>query len=449
MAYISRCDVILAGILGHLILSSTTFIRNNGEGSGVINITCCNDTTGCDEITGSMINIACLDHISGCNDNMDECNNINGSIDITGGTNVTGSLNINGCPELTSNIDITGCTDITSGPINVTGCDDLTSASINISDCNNINCDNAGISWALLFILSVVVAFTTITQSGGVHWICQGIIAFIGSFLLNLSGNNLGSIVLYCAAASYSINLNKSLFLEYYTYSTGLIVALAALYLMIRFLSRKHPHATGLDTNLPDPEMILLGVFFQNIASKLFHWKFEWDLDMHAYCSDVEKRKLFWYELLGVSGVLAVFTFVKTTKRYNAPRSLCTFFSSFVIHLTLRGVGWWALACPRSPLYSSISSIIHGLAALILTVAFVKKNPVPREKPGLANQIIKPVAASNTPSQPVRRSFIPMENSPSQTAHPSQQSNNEPSYSGTPQVLQAVTALKEKTQTDK
>ena len=132
----------------------------------------------------------------------------------------------------------------------------------NVTD--SVSCENVGISWVLLIVLSQAVAIMTVIRSGG-NKIAKAVLAFVGSFSLNLSGNSHGYVAIYCSRHhDYSLQLR-----DIYLWCTIPVMVLAAILVMVRFLKRETSYATGENTNCPDPEITLLGVCVQIVVNKI------------------------------------------------------------------------------------------------------------------------------------------------------------------------------------
>ena len=263
-------------------------------------------------------------------------------------------------------------------------------------------CDKGGIYWGLLIVSSVTVAFYAAIKSVENNS-TQRVIAFVGSFLLNVSGNYLGYISIHCShqdlRQSYTNHHHATDIYLLFTIPTMLI---AALFVTVRFLKRESPHVLVGSTNLPDPEILLLGVCVQNMIGKFFYVNAEGWVWEH-FCSRI--GMVCWMELLTVSAILSIFTFIKATKQYRIPQSLFTFFASFVIHLTIGGTGWWVMFCTLHftilPFYDYVSWFLNVIIGLAIAINFLVKS-----------------AASPPVPEPVSRGYLELLPRPSLNAPP-------------------------------
>ena len=238
---------------------------------------------------------------------------------------------------------------------------------------DSLICRKDGIPWVILVAMSAAVSVLTtlrIKENKSAH----GIFAFLSSFLINFSGNDLGHIAMYCSFHDRDCfrydNYDQST--DIYLHWTIPIMALSALFVMLCLLKTETSHVLAESTNIPNPTIILLGVFVQSVSEKLvtiFPMGGCWRGGMG-----------FWLQLFTVSGLLAAITVMRTNLMYRTPRSLSTFFGSLIIHLTLgrSSIGWWALSCTLKfafwaflPIYDYISLVFNGIAALVFTRIFL------------------------------------------------------------------------------
>ena len=131
---------------------------------------------------------------------------------------------------------------------------------------------NAGIFWFLLIGLSALLAILTyIKNKGEDKKLVQGpvIVSFIGSFILNLSGDSLG---MYAVASQASYKIYNI----YILYCTIPIMGLASLLIAMHYLKETNPQASEENTKLPNPEIILFGICIQCVIGKcMFAIEFE------------------------------------------------------------------------------------------------------------------------------------------------------------------------------
>ena len=250
---------------------------------------------------------------------------------------------------------------------------------------DSLICRKDGIPWVILVAMSAAVAVLT-TLRIKENKIAHGIFAFVSSFLINFSGNDLGHIAMYCSFHEWDCfhydNYDQST--DIYFHWTIPIMALLGLFVMLCLLKRRTLYAPGENTNLLDPEIILLGVCVQSVSEKLVHiipvvgcWK---------------GGMGFWLELFTVSGLLAAITFIKTNSLDRTQRLLSTFFGSLIIHLTMgrHSIGWWAISCTLQfafwgflPIYDYVSLVFNGTAAVVCTRIYLINSlgPNPPKKP--------------------------------------------------------------------
>ena len=306
-------------------------------------------------------------------------------------------------------------------------------------------CRLNGIPWALLIVLSASVAILTIVKSKEGR-VFQSIITFFASFLLNLAEGQLGIIALYCSKHNVFDWWNDFTYLRYFeeihTYFSLSILGLTCLGIMAHYLIKTTPQAT----DLPDPEIMLLGVCVQVVV---------WDSIYLAHRAGRESYAAFcktgglasWLQLLALSGLLATLTFFKTTESFRIPRALATFLGSFLLHLIQVGTGWYAVVCASREDYSYdthdyATLVLNGYLALAMTTCFlfytrntnlpermqsctviVAPNVLPTSHP---SQSTYPAFNVNQPHQPAQAHQPPQAFYPQQGFYPQQASYPQP-----------------------
>ena len=233
-------------------------------------------------------------------------------------------------------------------------------------------CRLNGIPWILLIVLSAGVAIFTIVKSKEGR-VFQGIITFFVSFLLILAEGQLGIIALYCSKHNV-FNRWDDLsftyledFIDMHAYFSLSIIGLTCLGIMTHYLIKTNPQAT----ELPDPEIMLLGVCVQVVF---------WDsislagVGRENFCKTGGLGS--WLQLLTLSGLLAALTFFKTTESFRIARALATFLGSFLLHLIQGGTGWLALRCANREDYfynahEYATLVLNGYLALAMTTCFL------------------------------------------------------------------------------
>ena len=263
-------------------------------------------------------------------------------------------------------------------------------------------------SWTLLTLTSLGVAIITIVKSEKEKAV-KGIIAFFASFLLNFGGNSLGFMTFFCSIynrneqSNYNwqdkIDLHNQISVTY-TYCSIPILMLASIGIFLHYL-KKIPHPQP--TNVPDPEVILLGVCVHFTA---------WDIiyssrSYYDMCKDSGIRS--WLLILVLSGILTVLTYKTTANHSRASRSVVTFIGTFLLQLILGGTGSIALECAegsgitRSDAYRYFILVLNAVIAVIILLRFVASDPVLPQPPEMEEQNTEAHAA---PSQPVDPDFI-------------------------------------------
>ena len=287
---------------------------------------------------------------------------------------------------------------------------------------NSVVCTKVGIAWFLIFLISGGVAGITAWKSRK-NKLLHGIVAFIGSFFLNLTGSNLGYVAIGCS------NLANPMSPKSYGYFTIAVMLTASIVIMFHFMAKPPPLSTE-KIHDPDAELFLLGICIQFTVFSCIA------VSPDGFADFCKNRGLgSWAELTVVSGVLAVFNL----KKNGFPRSMSTFFGSFIIHLSL-GVGGLAILCSSSgevdlnglanmgKIYGYFTVILHILAALVFTLMFLNKNlgPIQQEQPDTAAQhdkLIQPVPGGSYPMQesyPTQSTYPTQRSYPTQAANPTQ-----------------------------
>ena len=232
---------------------------------------------------------------------------------------------------------------------------------------------NGAINWILLIAVSVgVVILTAIRGKDTIR--DQGILSFVGSFILSLTGYRLGYLALKCNISALSM--------QGYTYFATAIMVFASVVIIVHFLTKAPSGPSEINGNLPDSELILLGVCIQFVVSGCI------SLIPGApqkFCTTNGIGS--WLELLAVSGIL---TFCNFYKDGTSPKLLFTFVGTFITNLTVGGIGWLAIACSAqqssevilqdpSIYYGNATSLFHGATALIMifTIFCLEKDPAP------------------------------------------------------------------------
>ena len=248
---------------------------------------------------------------------------------------------------------------------------------------DSVICTREEIQWCLLLLVSAVVSSLAAIKSKDSK-LSHGTAAFVVSFLLNFSGDNLGQLVIVCSQSNISRYKNQTYYYDIYIYCTLPIMILASLIIVIHFLIKTPSQAER--NYLPDVEIVLLGVCLQFTIAK-------------CVAIIIASSKNFcrwngmgsWLELLAVSGFLTLLTFIKNANRpqYNLPRLLRTFVGSFSMNLSTGGVGWWAVSCAQSydfvytlqdlyygytVLYDYVTLVLNAVSALFLFLMFLKNS---------------------------------------------------------------------------
>ncbi|KAL5272104.1 hypothetical protein ACHWQZ_G000348 [Mnemiopsis leidyi] len=281
---------------------------------------------------------------------------------------------------------------------------------------DSVVCTKVGIAWFLIFLISGGVAGITAWKSR-TSIILHGTIAFVGSFFLNLTGSNLGYFAIGCS------NLASPMSPKSYGYFTIAVMLAASIVIMIHFMAKEPPLTTE-KIHDPDAELFLLGICIQFTVISCI------SVSPDGLLHFCQNRGLgSWAELAVVSAVLAGFNL----KKNGFPRSLSTFFGSFVIHLSLGGVGGLAIVCSSSgemktdqlasmgKVYGYFTVILHILATLVFSLMFLNKNLGPvqqgQENPEATAQrheLIQPAPGN---------SYLMQESYSTQASHPKQASS--------------------------
>ena len=269
-------------------------------------------------------------------------------------------------------------------------------------------CQVTPTSWTLLTLTSLGVAIITIVKSEKKKAV-QGIIAFFASFLLNFGGNSLGFMTFFCSIynrnkhSNYAwqdkIDLHNHISVIY-TYCSIPILMLASIGIFLHYL-KKIPDPQP--TNIPDAEVILLGVCVHFIA---------WDIiyssrSYYDMCKTSGIRS--WLLLMILSSILTGLTYKTTAKHSRASRSVVTFIGTFLLQLILGGTGSIALECvegsgiTRSDGYRYTILVLNAVIAVIILLRFVASDPVPPQPPEMEEINTEAHAA---PSHPLGSDFI-------------------------------------------
>ena len=272
----------------------------------------------------------------------------------------------------------------------------------NVIKLHNFNdiCDKNGIRWLLLIAVSCGVAFVTAIKRR-YNKVRHGLFAFIGSFLLNLSGYQLGYPAIVCSGSQVS-----------YSYLMIPIVAPASLIIGVHFLKKETEQEKIND--FPDPELILLGVCIQQAVYGFFIL-----MSSPFFCTN--HGIVSWVELVIASGVLVILN----SKKYGASRrSLFTFVGSFIVHLSISGIGWAAMVCTAdstleneemAKTYLYVTMGFHALLAPALIIIFMNKDRDPPRNPN--------VVTPNSPTRPTQRPYPLQAPLPPQAPNPSRALN--------------------------
>ena len=241
-------------------------------------------------------------------------------------------------------------------------------------------CKRDGLLWLLLLLISAGVAFLTAKECKEVkNKSTHGIIAFSASFLLNFCGDcdfNLGYLAVFCTAHDTYENdasefTSRFRFKMIYRIFSFVILAPAIIGILAHYL-KKHtiprPHAFDSKLQLPDPEILLLGVCAQftiwhiiALASDgYYYWTF--------ICGT--KGTGIWVQLLILSSFLAIISFIKRkfimtcSSKKALLESIATFLCTLLIHLLQGEGGELAFMCPDPPVIQSYR--MYGNATLVL-----------------------------------------------------------------------------------
>ena len=257
-------------------------------------------------------------------------------------------------------------------------------------------CTKKEIAWVSLIAISAGVAIVTAIKSK-CNKGAQGVVSFVGSLVLNLSGYNLGYISLACTGFGLD---------PYYTFLIIPIMAIASFFICVHYLMKGT--IQGENTGLPAPELILLGVCAQYAVSNL-----AFVIYPQLFC--MRNGIVSWVGLVIVSGVIALISHLKNSV---SRRSLFTFVGSFIVNFSLGGIGGAAILCSGNEdmfvIYAYVTMGLHVIAALIITIVFLKKNLDP---PQNHNAVVQ-----NAHSYPVQASFPPLGACPPQGSYPSKAS---------------------------
>ena len=299
-------------------------------------------------------------------------------------------------------------------------------------------CRKHGILWILLILIPALIGLITAIKNKEARF-TQGLIAFVTSFLLCFSGDHLGDWAFLCSTYSSTVYNSTSANPNYYMYSycTIPIMAIASLLITVHFLLKATPStSTGSSNILPDPEIILLGVCIQFTVGKCIYvaevrYDLCWGQGLGA-----------WLEILAVSAILTFLTIMKTENQYRAPRSLSTFFGSFITSVTTDFMTLWAISCVIGyftysdyAMYLYVTLAINGILALVLLIIYLKKNPAdaPQNRDPTA-QNAQVIVAPHTQSYPMNVSYPPPAVYPPQQTYPGPPPSHYPPPSYPPQA---------------
>ena len=297
-------------------------------------------------------------------------------------------------------------------------------------------CRKPGILWILLILCPALIGLITAIKNKEARF-TKGLIAIVTLFLLCFSGDHLGDWAFFCSTYSSTVYNSTGANPNYYMYSycTIPIMAIASLLITVHFLLKATPPtSTGSSNILPDPEIILLGVCIQFTVGKCIYvaevrWDLCWGQGMGA-----------WLEILAGSANLNFLTIMKTENKYRAPRSLSTFFGSFIISVTANYMAVWAISCAMYftnsayAIYDYVTLVINGILALVLLIIYLKKNPA--DAPQNTNptaQNAQVIVAPHTQSYPMNVSYPPPAAYPPQQTYPGLPPSHYPPASYPPQ----------------
>ena len=279
-------------------------------------------------------------------------------------------------------------------------------------------CINDGITWFLLIAVSVGVGMITALKSPE-NRVLHGAIAFVGSLVLYLTGQSLGMMAIVCSNGKPSS----------YMYCSIVTMLIATVVIFLHFVGKETLNP-DLEIRDPDSELFLLGLCFQYMVFG---------------CISVIKKAPYnfcaknglgsWLELAVVSLILAFLNL----KKNGASRSLFTFLCTFIIHLTIGGVGGLAILCvgpmdsidvlvnyatATSKIYIYFGLTLHIIVALILTISYLNKYPTTREEAQKHHaqdaHLIPSYHEAGYPMQPTQSSYPPQQPYPTQEIYPTQ-----------------------------
>ena len=262
-------------------------------------------------------------------------------------------------------------------------------------------CGSNRILWLALILMSSGVAIITTWRNKEDKYV-QGAVAFVVSFLLNLSGDSLGFLAISCTAGRW--NLYK--YVDFDTVYSGISLALTSIALIgISVHFWKKPAAQNA-TKFPDLEVILLG-----FCAHFTVWHIVSVIGLKSdYSSFCDNRGLgSWLHLLVLSAILAIVTYMKGTGNV-----LVTFFSSFLLNLTVGGTGRLAIVCGidasdmyyygyeaeistvTGRVYSNVTMIVNAVLALGITVWFLRSTTETSTNPPIKDlEEEKPIQLEN------------------------------------------------------
>ena len=193
-------------------------------------------------------------------------------------------------------------------------------------------CVSDRLFWLALVLISVGVAIITIWKKKEDKYV-QGAVAFVVSFLLNLAGDNLGYLAVFCTTDNF--NLFRSFNNVYAGISLGITI-IACIGILAYLYKKWSPPQP---TKFPDPDVLLLG-----LCAHFAFWHFvslqgegnKSDYDRYCRSKALES----WIQVFALSFILALIASGRGIRS-----AISTILASFLLHLIVGGTGKLAILC--------------------------------------------------------------------------------------------------------
>ena len=239
----------------------------------------------------------------------------------------------------------------------------------------------------LLIAISGGVVLVTSLKEGKIA-LELGVTTFVASFVLNLAGDHLGLMTVFCSSSAINASEHNGNYWDVvddlfpgvwtvYSSCSLAVVVIASIALFRHYLTKITPQAT----KLPHPEVVLLGVCLHLTVWYIIVLSGD---DFYFLLCGTGGTGL-WLLLLALSALLTGLTWIRSTKNFRALRSFNTFAGTFLLQMISGHThGDRAFVCAQDNgddayncRYSSFryaGFILNATIAVAMTIRFLKTN---------------------------------------------------------------------------